>query len=321
MAAVDKRHPGHFTTNTEESTASLEGETSNNWNIQSDAAVSPKRLRTATDRFETDSFDNEACCENDGSVQTTGNKKDIYGEIIGERLIMPHRLRRVGPNLKEKTSVKNTSNYNARGETGQFSRYNEPKKYKYFREMIEASCDLVNWRLQEKPCAISLYDPCIICATISDKDKAMDCRFYNRMLRDRNNPKLCRHLLISDIEKIKSSFLLDEVDVRVEQFIDEKFTTGLIILYCKAKEKAEAAQMAAYVLQCVYSTYEKVVHREEEAISGFCEREAYYNHAFGAKQICDSCRFAILNAHFCCRICGSELCTMCYKELDGKDML
>lgn len=27
--------------------------------------------------------------------------------------------------------------------------------------------------------------------------------------------------------------------------------------------------MAAYVLQCVYSNYEKVVRREEEAISGF----------------------------------------------------
>ncbi|VDK61349.1 unnamed protein product [Onchocerca ochengi] len=294
MAAVGKRHPGYFTTNTGESTASLEGQSSNNWNIKSDSAISPKRSRTAVDRFETDSFDNETCCENDGSIQTTGNKGDKYGEIIGKRLIMPH-------------------NYNARGETVQFSRYNEPKRYKYFREMIEASCDLVNWRLQEKPCAISSYDPCIICATIPDKDKAMDCRFYNRMLRDRNNPKLCRHLLISDIEKIKSSFLLDEVDVRMEQFIDEKFTTG------KPKEKAEAAQMAAYVLQCVYSNYEKVVHREEEAISGFCEREAYYNHAFGAKQVCDSCQFAILNAHFCCRICGSELCTMCYKELDGRD--
>uniref|UniRef100_A0A8R1Y0I5 JmjC domain-containing protein n=1 Tax=Onchocerca volvulus TaxID=6282 RepID=A0A8R1Y0I5_ONCVO len=313
MAAVGKRHPGYFTTNTGESTASLEGQSSNNWNIKSDSAISPKRSRTAVDRFETDSFDNETCCENDGSIQTTGNKGDKYGEIIGKRLIMPHRLRHVGPNLKEKTSMKNTSNYNARGETVQFSRYNEPKRYKYFREMIEASCDLVNWRLQEKPCAISSYDPCIICATIPDKDKAMDCRFYNRMLRDRNNPKLCRHLLISDIEKIKSSFLLDEVDVRMEQFIDEKFTTG------KPKEKAEAAQMAAYVLQCVYSNYEKVVHREEEAISGFCEREAYYNHAFGAKQVCDSCQFAILNAHFCCRICGSELCTMCYKELDGRD--
>lgn len=65
---------------------------------------------------------------------------------------------------------------------------------------------------------------------ISLKRLAMEL-FVVIFRRDRNNPKLCRHLLISDIEKIKSSFLLDEVDVRMEQFIDEKFTTGLIILY------------------------------------------------------------------------------------------
>ncbi|KAM3727072.1 Lysine-specific demethylase 3B [Dirofilaria immitis] len=254
MAAIDKRHSGHFITDTGKRTASLGKESSNGW-----------------------------------------------------------RSRRNDSNLKEKNSMLNSSSNNGRGETVQSARYNEPKKYKYFREMIETSCDLVNWRLQEKPCVISSYDPCIICATISDGDKPMDCRFYNRMLRDRNNPKLCRHLLISDIEKIKSSFIMDEVNVCVEQFIDEKFTTG------KPKEKAEAAQMAAYVLQCVYSNYEKVLQREEEAISGFCESEAYYNHAFGAKQVCDSCRFAILNAHFCCRICGSELCIMCYKELGEKD--
>lgn len=58
--------------------------------IKSDSAISPKRSRTAVDRFETDSFDNETCCENDGSIQTTGNKGDKYGEIIGKRLIMPH---------------------------------------------------------------------------------------------------------------------------------------------------------------------------------------------------------------------------------------
>ncbi|EJW73875.1 hypothetical protein WUBG_15219, partial [Wuchereria bancrofti] len=151
---------------------------------------------------------------------------------------------------------------NTKSETVASDRYNEPKKYKYFRELVETSCDLANWRLQERPCVNSLYDPCIICATSPNKKKAMDCRFYNRMLRDRNNPKLCRHLLMNDIEKIKSSFLL-EVNVPTEQFIDKRFTIG------KPKEKAEAAQMAAYILQCVYSNYEKVVIREEEAISDF----------------------------------------------------
>ncbi|KAL3981454.1 JmjC domain hydroxylase family protein [Acanthocheilonema viteae] len=305
MAAVGKRHSGHFTTNAGESNASSKRGSIDNWNVESDAALLHKRPRTAVKCFETDSSNAELGCE-DGVATQTMNKK---GEIIGERIIMPHRSVRGGSNLKEKISVKSSSN--AKSEIVVSDRYNEPKKYKHFREMVETSCNLMNWRLQEKPCAISSYDPCIICATKPDK-KTIDCRFHNRMLRDRNNPKLRRHLLISDIEKIKSS-LLDEVNARMEQFIDEKFTTG------KPKEKAEAAQMAAYVLQCVYSNYEKVVHREEEAVSAFSEREAYYNHAFGAKQICDACRFAILNAHFCCRICGSELCITCYKELNGID--
>ncbi|CAG9529913.1 unnamed protein product [Cercopithifilaria johnstoni] len=307
MAAVRKRQPGHFTTNTGKNNALPAGGSSDNWNMQ-DATLLHKRPRTAVECFEADSSN----AERDGvATQAMDSEGDTYGGIIGERIILPHRSRRGGSNLKEKTRVK--PSINAKNGTVPSDRYNEPKKYKYFRELVETSCNLVNWRLQEKPCAISSYDPCIICATIPDKNKATDCRFYNRMLRDRDNPKLCRHLLISDIEKIKSSFLLDEVNVRMEQFIDEKFTTG------KAKEKAEAAQMAAYVLQCVYSNYEKVVHREEEAMSSFSEGEAYYSHAFGAKQVCDACRFAILNAHFCCRICGSELCTMCYKELDKKD--
>lgn len=57
--------------------------------------------------------------------------------------------------------------------------------------------------------------------------------------RDRGNPKLCRHLLISDVEKIKSSFLLDEVNIRMEQFIDEKFTTGLIIIFYYLSKREE----------------------------------------------------------------------------------
>ncbi|MCP9266457.1 Lysine-specific demethylase 3B [Dirofilaria immitis] len=351
MAAIDKRHSGHFITDTGKRTASLGKESSNGWNqMFHEASALPNfcsdlgylvnlyecnapmfRHAIRCDHFNTDLSDNETCCEYDGATQMTGSKKHLWRNRwkmpyhativqqqnvyqVAEEVCLDGRSRRNDSNLKEKNSMLNSSSNNGRGETVQSARYNEPKKYKYFREMIETSCDLVNWRLQEKPCVISSYDPCIICATISDGDKPMDCRFYNRMLRDRNNPKLCRHLLISDIEKIKSSFIMDEVNVCVEQFIDEKFTTG------KPKEKAEAAQMAAYVLQCVYSNYEKVLQREEEAISGFCESEAYYNHAFGAKQVCDSCRFAILNAHFCCRICGSELCIMCYKELGEKDI-
>lgn len=53
--------------------------------------------------------------------------------------------------------------------------------------------------------------------------------------RDRNNPKLCRHLLMSDIEKIKSSILLNEVNVRTEQFIDKKSTTGLVLYVANGK--------------------------------------------------------------------------------------
>ncbi|VDK74886.1 unnamed protein product [Litomosoides sigmodontis] len=311
MAAVGKRHPGHLTTNAGESNASIEVESSDNWNIQSDAVLVHKRPRIAVERSEADSSYAELGCGDGVSIQIIDSEENTHGEIVGERIIMlPRSSRRDVPNLKEKIVKKSTS---LKTEAVPFDRYNEPKKYKYFREMVEVSCNLVNWHLQEKPCEISLFDPCIICATIRDKNKATDCRFYNRMLRNRNNPKLCRHLLISDIKNIKLPFLLDEVNVRTEQFIDEKFASG------KAKEKAEAAQMAAYVLQCVYSNYEKVVHREEEAVSGFSEDEAYYSHTFGAKQVCDACRFAILNAHFCCRICGLELCITCYKEFSEKD--
>uniref|UniRef100_A0A1I8ENP5 JmjC domain-containing protein n=1 Tax=Wuchereria bancrofti TaxID=6293 RepID=A0A1I8ENP5_WUCBA len=335
MAAVGKRHAEHLTTNSEENNASPGGGASDKLN----AALLHKRSRTSAKHAEVYSSNIEMGCGDDGATQFVGNQGNIYEEIITERVIMPHRSRRGGQNLKEKTPMRNISNENTKSETVASDRYNEPKKYKYFRELVETSCDLANWRLQERPCVNSLYDPCIICATSPNKKKAMDCRFYNRMLRDRNNPKLCRHLLMNDIEKIKSSFLL-EVNVPTEQFIDKRFTIGLIIMYFnspkyrrdvglfgrrrkisvgKPKEKAEAAQMAAYILQCVYSNYEKVVIREEEAISDFHKGEAFYNHAFGEKQICDACRFAILNAHFCCKICGSELCTACYKKLDGKD--
>ncbi|VDO14862.1 unnamed protein product, partial [Brugia timori] len=208
--------------------------------IQSDAALPRKRPRTSAKHAVIDSSNVETGCGDDGATQFIGSQGDIYEEVITERVIVPQ-------------------NENTKSETVTSDRYNEPKKYKYFRKLVETSCDLANWRLQERPCVNSLYDPCIICAAAPNKKKAMDCRFYNRMLRNRDDPKLCRHLVINDIEKIKSLFLL-EMDVPTEQFIDK---TG------KPKEKAEASQMAAYVLQCVYSSYEKVVIREQEAISDF----------------------------------------------------
>ncbi|VIO85897.1 jmjC domain containing protein [Brugia malayi] len=309
MAAVGKRHAEHLTTNSEENDASPGGGASDKLSIQSDAALPRKRPRTSAKHAVIDSSNVETGCGDDGATQFIGSQGDIYEEVITERVIVPQRSCRGDQDLKEKTPMRNISNENTKSETVTSDRYNEPKKYKYFRKLVETSCDLANWRLQERPCVNSLYDPCIICAAAPNKKKAMDCRFYNRMLRNRDDPKLCRHLVINDIEKIKSLFLL-EMDVPTEQFIDK---TG------KPKEKAEASQMAAYVLQCVYSSYEKVVIREQEAISDFREEDAFYNHTFGEKQICDACRFAILNAHFCCEICGSELCTACYKKLDGKD--
>uniref|UniRef100_A0A915PM31 JmjC domain-containing protein n=1 Tax=Setaria digitata TaxID=48799 RepID=A0A915PM31_9BILA len=257
MAAVDKRHPEHLTTNTGETAGSLDGGPNNGWNVQSHVAIPNKRPRVGIDPI------SDVDMSYDEGTRAMENEAVTYGEIIGERVIMPHRLRRGGQNLKEKTPAKTITSNKVKDEIVQ-SRYNEPKKYKYFREMVERSCNLTNWRLQEKPCAVSCYGPCIVCATVKDKNKIMDCRFHNRMLRDRDNPRLCRRLLISDIERIKSTILLDEVHIRMEQFIDEKFTTG------KPKEKAEAAQMAAYVLQCVCSNYKKVVRREEEAKLGSC---------------------------------------------------
>lgn len=302
---------GRLTADIGGSNALLEEGLSGNRAMESDTVNSIKRPRITVDRAEADSSSIVTACGEGDATQAMGNKGGTYGEIIGERVIMPHRSRRGGQNLKEKTPMKKVSS-STKGEIVPSDRFNEPRKYKHFRETVEASCDLVNWRLQDKPCTMSSYDPCIICANVPNKKKAMDCRFYNRMLRDRNNPKLCRHLLMSDIEKIKSSVLLNDVNVRTEQFIHKKFTTD------KAKEKAEGVQMAAYVLQCVFSNYESLVYREERALSSFGKGQAYYNHTFGAKQVCDACQFAILNAHFCCRICGLELCLACHKELNEK---
>lgn len=58
--------------------------------MQSDAALLHKRPRTEVDYFEADSSNPEIGCGDGGATQAMNSEGDTYGEIIGERVIMPH---------------------------------------------------------------------------------------------------------------------------------------------------------------------------------------------------------------------------------------
>lgn len=58
--------------------------------MESDTVNSAKRSRITVDRAEADSSNIETSCGDGDATQAMGNKGDTYGEIIGERVIMPH---------------------------------------------------------------------------------------------------------------------------------------------------------------------------------------------------------------------------------------
>ncbi|VDN25258.1 unnamed protein product [Gongylonema pulchrum] len=134
--------------------------------------------------------------------------------------------------------------------------------------------------------------------------------------RHRKNPAVYRRLCIKDISAVQTTLPLLTKDIVVEQFFGGDASSGK-----DRRRKAEAAQRAAYVIQCSFSNYEKVVRREREAFSNCSEAEAYFSHAFGIRQVCEACGFGILNAHFCCRACGLELCPFCFKRLREKGVV
>ncbi|VDD89389.1 unnamed protein product [Enterobius vermicularis] len=202
-------------------------------------------------------------------------------------------------------------------------RVKESKESRDFRSLILSSENFKGWRLQEGPCAEKYYNPCLICSLNKNRKDKSDCRFYNR-IRSVNNPKECRRLTIAD-----ARFFVDEAKastlgaVITKDFWKANAVNGRRRVTRSSKQLRSLrftrrdAHFAAYILQCVRSEFEKIVRREDQILQR--DRSAdgvFFSHSFNCNQICDVCNCSILNAHYCCIICGLELCWLCYDELN-----
>lgn len=208
-------------------------------------------------------------------------------------------------------------------EAANAKRGKETKESKDFRQLFSESENFKGWRLQEGPCAEGYYDPCLICSLNRSRIDKSDCRFYNRMLRSIDNPTNCRRLTIAD-----ARFFIDETKAstsaamytkdfwKVRGTGTRKRITRQSAEAVPAKPSRREAHFAAYTLQCIKSEFEKVVRREDDILQlDQIADGVFFSHSCHTNQICDVCGCSILNAHYCCIICGVELCWLCYDEL------
>uniref|UniRef100_A0A0N5AKV0 JmjC domain-containing protein n=1 Tax=Syphacia muris TaxID=451379 RepID=A0A0N5AKV0_9BILA len=234
-------------------------------------------------------------------------------------------------------------------------RSKESKESRDFRCLILSSDNFKGWRLQEGPCAEAYYSPCLICSLNKNRKDKSDCRFYNRMLyclkalsllvlmnRSVENPKECRRLTIADARffvdesKASTSAAINTKDFWRTSTIGKRRVTRLSKPAQHHKLGKNDSHFAAYILQCVKGEYEKIVERENRILrldcSGIPQSVIYgnllnidqsinptdgvfFSHSCNCEQICDACECSIFNAHYCCVICGAELCWLCYEEL------